>query len=359
LRRILVTGAGGVGGINFVRALKSTFEDIYIVGTDYHYHYLLLSPVDERYKTPRHDDPNFIPLIRSIIKKHDIVFVHPQPEVEVEVLSQNKDSIPAKMLVPPPDVIKVARDKYLTYLKLKERNVPVPKTFLCSSEEDIPDLVNKLGDKAWIRVRKGAGGKLSLPINTPEEAKLWVKLWCIKNIVTLEDFIVQEYLPGRDLAWDSLWYKGKLIASYTRERLAYIFPHVSPSRITGTPTIARIVHNDEVNRVAIKAVKAIDPCPSGFYCIDLKEDENGTPKITEVNIKAHTTLALWSYAAVKALRMDPIFNIPYLYLKLGLDEDDEVIELGTDIYPEGLTLIRHLDAGVILLTPQEERIRVL
>ena len=39
--RVLVTGAGGVGGINFVRTLKIAPEDVFVVGTDYNEYYLM------------------------------------------------------------------------------------------------------------------------------------------------------------------------------------------------------------------------------------------------------------------------------------------------------------------------------
>ena len=52
--------------------------------------------------------------------------------------------------------------------------------------------------------------------------------------------MIQEYLPGQNIAWDSFWYDGKLIASYTRERIEYPFKHISPSGITGTPTVSKI-----------------------------------------------------------------------------------------------------------------------
>jgi len=33
MERILVTGAGGIGGVNFVRALRASKEEFFIAGT--------------------------------------------------------------------------------------------------------------------------------------------------------------------------------------------------------------------------------------------------------------------------------------------------------------------------------------
>ena len=35
MKNILVTGSGGIGGVNFVRALRATDEKFFIVGTDF------------------------------------------------------------------------------------------------------------------------------------------------------------------------------------------------------------------------------------------------------------------------------------------------------------------------------------
>ena len=344
-RRILVTGAGGVGGVNFINAARIA-EDYFIVGVDHDDYYLQLPRVEARFKSPRHDDPSFIPLIRKLVDEYGVEFIHPQPEVEVEVIASSKAELEGvKTLLPGLDAIKIARDKLRTAEVLKRAGVNVPDT-APFSPEDVEDLLQRHG-RLWVRSRKGAGGKLSLPVNSVEEAELWVKLWVKRGAVSEEDFIVQEYLPGRDVAWDSLWFEGKLVASYARERLRYIFPHVSPSRVTGTPTVAKIIRDAVVNEVAERAVKAIDPKPQGFYCVDLKFDKRGRPAVTEVNIKAHTTLGLWSYVAQRALSLSRSFNLVYLYLQLGLEGEVEGPPRPYDIYPE-VTLMRHIDAGVLV-----------
>ena len=49
--RILVTGSGGIGGVNFITALKSTSEKYLITGTDFNKYYLEFPQVD---LNPRH-----------------------------------------------------------------------------------------------------------------------------------------------------------------------------------------------------------------------------------------------------------------------------------------------------------------
>ena len=82
MKKILVTGSGGIGGVNFVRALRVIDEKFFIVGTDFNPCHLEYPDVVIRVRTPRHSDPQFIPLIKKIISEHSIDFIHPQPSSE-------------------------------------------------------------------------------------------------------------------------------------------------------------------------------------------------------------------------------------------------------------------------------------
>ena len=53
MKKILVTGSGGIGGVNFVRALRATNEDFFLVGTDFNQYYLEFPDVNLRVNTPR------------------------------------------------------------------------------------------------------------------------------------------------------------------------------------------------------------------------------------------------------------------------------------------------------------------
>lgn len=131
-------------------------------------------------------------------------------------------------------------------------------------------------------------------------------------------------------------------------RLEYPFKHISLSGITGTPTVAKTIHEDKINKIGVAAVLALDPKPHGFYSVDIKEDGNGKPHVTEVDGKWHTTAPLWGYAVSKVL-CDIKYNLAYLYLKLGYEEEIPNIPR-TNLFPENYYLIRQLDSGVVLIT---------
>jgi predicted ATP-grasp superfamily ATP-dependent carboligase len=350
MTNVLVTGAGGSGGISFIRALQLAEEQkkqkFYIACTDHNPHFLNFPRADTRYNSPRHDDPTFIPLLKGIIQTHKIEFLHPHPSSEAKIVSENIDQL-GNVKTYLPTLTAIMPDKLFIYNALKKKRVRVPKTVEVNSFDDVNRAFEVIGGPLWIRARRGAGGRLGLKVENAEQARHWVKLNILQGRCVVSDFIIQEFLSGRDLAYDSLWYKGKLVTSYCRERLEYFLKHISLSGITGTPTIARIEINEKIDQVGIDAVKALDPIPHGFYSTDIKEDTSGNCFVTEVDGKWHTTAPLWGYAFAKAFK-EPELNLTYQYLKLALEGQTDGKLPAHDLFPENYLLVRQLDAGVML-----------
>lgn len=348
--RTLVTGAGGSGGINFIRALRFAQAqkriNLFLVCTDYNPHFLNFSEADVKAISPRHDDPSFVSTLLKLIEKHRIRLLHPHPSSEARLISENL-SLFKNVKTYLPKATSIMPDKLEVHRLLSEKRVPTPKTVAITTLEDVDKAFSEIGSPLWIRARTGAGGRLGLKVESPEEAKLWIKLNTLQHRAKVNDFLLQEYLPGADLAFDSLWFKGQLVTSYARERVQYVLRHISLSGITGTPAVARTVRNEKLNEVSVKAIKALDPEPHGFFSVDLKEDANGNPSVTEVDGKWHTTAPLWGYAFAKVFN-DPELNIAYQYLLLGLNGSAEGKLPTFNLFPPDYYLVRQLDGGVIL-----------
>ncbi|HMD78922.1 MAG TPA: hypothetical protein VKF39_02945 [Nitrososphaerales archaeon] len=346
--RILVTGAGGIAGVNFVRALRASSRHYYIAGTDYNRFHLEYPDVDARYQTPRHDDRSFVSTVAKIVRRESIDFLHPQPSSEALVISQKREDVDTKVFLPPGGLMKRAQDKLVSQRILEKAKVPVAATMALRSDLDVGAAFKLLGRPLWVRARHGAGGRLSLLCNTPQEAEHWVKLWALRG-VKVSEMILQEYLPGRNVAWDSVWKDGRLFTSYARERLEYPFKHISPSGITGTPSVARTVHDRKINDVSVSAVRALGKSPNGAYSVDLKESTTGVFCVTEVDAgKFHTTMPLWGLAAFKILRMPWYANLADLYVRIGLGEEIPGSITQTNLIPAGYYLLRDMDVGAFL-----------
>jgi carbamoyl-phosphate synthase large subunit len=317
MKRILVLGVGGSAGINFVRSLRLSGEQLYIVGTDINkYHLVLLQDtLDRRYVVPACTDKNYIRVINNIIKDENIEFVHAQPDIEVENLSCCRTIVGAKTFLPKHDTILACRNKFYTYVELNKASVPVPNTYLVDDVSTIPKRFNELaGDnkKVWVRAIMGAGSRASLPVYTPEQLMNWVFYWISNKKMELHQFMMSEFLPGREFAWQSLWKDGHLIIAQARERLEYLMGNLSVSGQTSSPSVARTVNDARVSDIGVRAVRAIDKKASGIFCIDMKEDSSGRPCVTEINAgRFFTTSNFFTRCGV---------NMPYMYLKLGFGE---------------------------------------
>jgi carbamoyl-phosphate synthase large subunit len=309
MKRILVTGAGGSPGYNFVKAIISAKDKLYIVGTDCNkYHINLAHNVNKRYVIPRHDDERYIDKLNEIIEKESLQFTHAQPDVEVGRISEGREKLNTKVFLPDKKTIRLCHNKFKLIRHLNTKNLPSAKNIFIENEGDLKTAFQEFGTKIWLRAIRGAGGRGSLPVESFKHATAWVDYcngW--------GNFVAEEYLPGKNMAWQAIFKEGELITSVVWERIKYIIAHVSPSGITGTPSVARIIENKHVNKTAIEVVDSITKIPNGIFSIDFKENKNGTPCVTEINPGRFFTP---SYMYVKAG-----VNLPEIYLKLAFNEE--------------------------------------
>lgn len=337
----MCTGAGGPAGINFTQSLRVAPEKMFLVGTEANEYFVHLAATDTIHRVPLAKEAGYIDKLNEIIKKENVEFLHAQPDVEVEVVSENREKLCAPVYLPSKAAVKACQDKLESAKVWQKKNVPVAKTTQIRSDADIDRAFAEFGSPIWVRARHGAGGKGSTPADNKETALNWIRYWKARNVDW--EFIAQEHLPGRNIAFHSLWKDGELVTSMARERLEYIYAYLAPSGITGTPAVQRTVHNDAVNKAGTDAVLSIDPNFSGIASVDLKENASGVPCVTEINPgRMFTTSFFFSFAS-KLLRKDFGANIPYLYTKLAFKETIPTLPkynaLPADVY-----WIRHMDA---------------
>jgi carbamoyl-phosphate synthase large subunit len=350
VKRILCTGAGGPAGINFTKSLQISPEKVFLAGTEASKYFLHLSQTDAHYHVPRAKDGNYIEKLNEIIRKEKIEFVHAQPDVEVEAVSENREKIEANVFLPSKEAVRACQDKLESAKMWKSKNVPVAKTVEIRDETDVKKAFEKLGKPIWIRARHGAGGKGSTPADSMETAASWIRYWKSRGVAW--EFIAQEHLPGRNIAFHSLWKEGQLVTSMARERLEYIYPYLAPSGIMGTPAVQRTLHDERVNQIGTQAVLAIDENFTGIASVDLKENSEGTPCLTEINPgRMFTTSYFFSYAS-KVLRDDYCANIPYLYTRLAFKESIPKMPK-YNVLPADIYWIRHMDAPARLVRDGE------
>lgn len=346
-KKVLLIGCGGSAGYNFVESLKMSEEEFIIVGTDINKEHLELSNCDVKYLVPKNSDPSYIDVINKIIEKEKIDFFHIQPDVEVAFWSENRDKIKAKYLLPSKESIKLCHDKMEFNKILEDKKIPVPKSCHINSKEDIKkyfELLKNSSEKIWVRAIRGAGSRASLPITEVEHAEMWIDYWNKNKGTNYSDFMLAEYLPGKEFAFQSIWKNGELITSQARERKEYVFGSLMPSGQSSSPSVALSVHDERVNKIATDAILAIDEKPEGIYCVDMKENKEGIPCVTEINIgRFFTTSDFFTKAGS---------NMPYFFVKLGLNEEIPLLSKYNAI-PENLYWLRVIDMGKKMVKEKE------
>lgn len=315
MKRVLVTGAGGSAASNFVRSLRLADEDFHVVGVDVSPYHLELSPVDARYLVPRVDDPGYLDALNELVDREQIEFVHAQPDPEVLALARRRDELRAATFLPSAETTELCQDKAAAAKRLAETGLPAPQAVKVDGEESLrtatAEIVATYG-KAWVRAIRGAGGRASLPVTSADQAVSWARYWVDMRGLDFADFMVSQFLPGREYAFQSLWNAGELLTSQARERLLYLYGHLTPSGQTSTPSLAKTVHRDDLNELAAACITAIDPQATGIFCVDLKEDAEGRPLLTEINAGRFFTTSNFLAEAGS--------NMPYHYVRLGLGE---------------------------------------
>ena len=305
MKRILVTGCGGAASGNFIQSLRMSDEKYYIVGTDTSKYNIHLSRADVSYISSPVTDESYLDNLNNIIKKENIDMVHAQPDPEVLHLSRNRKKVNAILELPTRPTIEICQDKVELANYFTSQDIPVPILFNHAPRDE-------LKGKWWLRAIRGAGAKASLLVTSMKEVVMWVDYWEKHYGLGYDDFMMSEYLPGREYAWSSIWKDGQLITSQARERVEYLMGHLTPSGQTSSPSVARTIHNEDVNQICTDAVMALDCELSGIMCIDLKENANKVPCITEVNAGRFFTT---SYFLTRAG-----CNMPHYYIKSAMGE---------------------------------------
>lgn len=354
IKRILVAGAGGSAAHNFIESLRISPEKFYIVGTDCKKYHVELSGADIFYEMPRADDKNYIKMLNKLIKKERIDLVHPQPDVEVKRISDDREKIiDVKLFLPSKEAIDICQNKFVFNQKITQAGLKVVQSYYIEDKKSLIKAFRRLkkdNEKIWIRAIRGAGSKAALPLTKVEHAVSWIQYWIDMKGLTWKDFMISEFLPGKEYAFQSLWKDGEILMSQARERIEYLFGSLMPSGQSSSPSIAKTVNSKKVNEAAFKAILAVDRKASGIYCADIKENKNGNPCVTEINAgRFFTTSNFFSFAGI---------NMPYIYVKIALGEKVNLSKFKPfDNLPPDLYWVRMVDMGYKMIKEGQWKIR--
>jgi carbamoyl-phosphate synthase large subunit len=304
-------GAGGNAGLNFVKSIKKKNKEVKIFGVDVDEYNLASSNSDVKILLPEFSEEEKAVFIKNMVEKNNINLIHAQPDKEVLFLIKFRDFLGKEKIFPH------LKEKWELFSnKLRCQSIWQEKlniSFYCYSLQEVIqdpskfELLKKSSGKVWFRAISGAGSKAALPMTKLEEAINWANYWINNKDMQMKDFMLAEFLPGKEYAVQTFWLDGKLIHSQARERVKYFFANIMPSGQSSTPSVAKIIRDERIYHFSEKAILSLDEKPNGIYCIDVKEKPDGSLMPTEINYgRFFTTSDFFAELGV---------NTPALYLK--------------------------------------------
>jgi hypothetical protein len=344
---VLITGACGVAPRAAARSLRMSphFRAARLIGTDrggnwYGFYEGLYERV---YRVPEPDDPAYPDLIREICEREaiDVGMVVP----EAEVLYWSTREFPVPTLLPPPRFVEIAISKRKLYDALRDTAL-IPHYSVVSREELLARRGLDLdGEPVWLRdyADASSSGAGAIKVSELEQAYAWAYL-----NPGIDNYVVAEHLPGRNVACSLLFSDAELLKSGCYERLEYFMGRLVVSGVTGNISRGRLINHPEARRVGEEAIRSIarsqDESPRGLFTVDLREDKRGLPKITEINVR--------HVAATSALAAGGV-NMAEAQLLASLGRLDEI---GEPVVPfvEDNVILRDIDGEPLWLVDYRE-----
>lgn len=246
--KIMLTYAGGIAGQSVIKMINNSkyYEKLYTIGVDCDENAPGLQWVDKPVVVSKY--PDCESELRELIEKEKPDLILPTGEEDLEFLSDFSNSFMNTR-----SMVQLCQDKYLFYKHFKK---------------DYEDFLPKTSDSPM--------DFDSLPIITkPMIGRGSRGFRLIKDFSTLADvqkfgeYMYQEYLPGQEWTIDCVITKEKSV----------IIPRKRVNIKGGNSTCGTI----EMNKTIIDFLDEFLKPFVGPLCVQMIEDKDGNPKLTEIN----------------------------------------------------------------------------
>ena len=321
--KVLMTGAGAPGAAGIIKCLQQypgmdlvvADADPEAIGRYLHQPFVQI---------PAGTDTDFKDKVLEICKAYTIQVILPLVTRELLPLARNKELFASKgihVLVSSEQSILIANNKSATYQYLSERGIQVPKHFVVRKLEEFIHAAFELGhpQKAFCFKPSHSNGSRGVRIVTDsldESSMLFNEkpynlnisypyLLQILSSKSFPELLVSEYLPGDEYSVDCLANKGKA---------ELIIPRIRKKQVNGISVKGSFVEHKSIIDYCRTIIEALNL--HGNIGIQVKENQEGTPLLLEINPRVQGTIVAAMGAGV---------NLPLLAIKqeLGIPVKDE------------------------------------
>ena len=290
MKTILITGIGGLTPRSIAKTIRKSHPDYKLIGCDIEKKsmgFFMEGLLDECYVCPRCTNPEYFHWIEKLVEERGIDYAFVQPESEIVEWGDYYDKhgkYPCPVFMGSKILSVSLKDKSIMAELLKDTEF-IPKTIKVNKENPKYDEVEReIGFPCWIRATEGTGGLGSLRLDDISSYKSWLFINS-----QIPEFTVSEFLTGRHLANQMLYYNGEYIKGAALECVEYVMANVAPSKVTGNTHFGRFLNEDSINEFCDRCIKYLEKKlgihAHGILSFDLKEDKAGNMKVTEVNIR--------------------------------------------------------------------------
>lgn len=290
MKTVLITGIGGLTPRSIAKTLRKNHGDYKLIGCDIDKKamgFFMKDLLDEYYVCPRCTAPEYFPWIEKLVAEKGIDYAFVQPESEIVEWGdyyEKNGRYPCPVFMGSKVLSVSLKDKSIM-ADLLEGTEFIPKTIKVTQEcPKFEEVEKRIGFPCWIRATEGTGGLGSLRLDDISSYKSWLFINS-----QIPEFTVSEFLPGRHLANQMLYYNGEYVKGAALECAEYVMANIAPSRVTGNTHFGRFLNEDRINKFCDECIKYLEKklgVPAhGILSFDLKEDKNGELKVTEVNIR--------------------------------------------------------------------------
>lgn len=289
-KTILITGIGGLTPRSIAKIVRENHPDYKIIGCDIDKKavgFFMKGLVDEYFVCPRCTADHYFPWLEELVEKYQIDYAFVQPEAEIVEWAdyyEKNGKYPCPVFMGDKLLSESLRDKSIMADLLKGTKF-IPKTIKVTQENPrFDDIEKEIGFPCWIRATEGTGGLGSLRLDDLSSYKSWLFI-----NARIPEFTVSEFLTGRHLANQMLYYNGEYVKGAALECAEYVMANTAPSHVTGNTHFGRFLNENRVNAFCDECIKYLEKKLNtkahGILSFDLKEDSNGDLKVTEVNIR--------------------------------------------------------------------------
>ena len=248
MKTILVTGIGGLTPRSITSIIRKNHPGYHIIGVDANKKaigFFMEGLLDEHYVCPRCSEEEYFPWLEKLIAEKNIDYAFVQPESEIVAWGdyfEKNGKFPCPVFMGCKKLSVSLKDKSIM-ADLLEGTDFIPKTIKVTQDNPrFEDVEKEIGFPCWIRATEGTGGLGSLKLEDMSSYKSWLFINS-----RIPEFTVSEFLTGRHLANEMLYYNGEYVKGAALECAEYVMANTAPSKVTGNTAFARFLNEDRIN----------------------------------------------------------------------------------------------------------------